>query len=82
MKILRLTHSDRVQAHLHRAEAKMMHVVQETQVNLPVRPHRYNVREADGSLKKYTLFDTMMYIDTLKKIGGKYVNICRHIINH
>ena len=82
MPILRLSAADRMNAGLHRAEAKTMHVVQEAQINMPIKAQRYNIREADGSIKKYTLFDTMMYIDTIKKISGKYVNICRQIINH
>lgn len=79
MPIERLTATDRFQAGLRRAEAKMMHVVSDSQINMPMRAERYNVRLSDGTIKKITLFDSVAFVDLLKKIGGRYQRIDRHI---
>lgn len=81
MFIKRLCLSDRNLARLRKAEAKMMHIVEDAQINLPVKPSRYNLKETDGSIKKITLFDTHMVIDTLRKIAGKYKKIGTQIFN-
>ncbi len=75
MSIQRLNKADRVYAGLRRAEAKMMHVVDESQIDMPVRPVRYNLRQADGSIKKFTLFDSSVIVDTVKKVAGKYIKL-------
>lgn len=75
MFIRRLCLSERNSANLRKAEAAMMHVVDESQINLPVKPSRYNIRQADGSIQKYTLFDSTVVVETLKRIADKYIKL-------
>ena len=75
MFIKRLCLSERNYAGLRKAEAAMMHVVDESQINLPVKPARYNVRQADGSIQKFTLFDNEIIVNTFKRVAGKYIKI-------
>lgn len=81
MFIERLTLAQRNRAGLRKAEARMLHVVEDTQINLPVKPSRYNIKETDGTIKKITLFDTKLIVDIFKKIAGKYKKIETQIIN-
>ena len=81
MRIKRLKVAQRIQARLHIAEAKMMHIVDENHINMPVRTGRYNIRQKDGSIRKVTLFDSVAFVDTIKKIGGKYINMGREVIS-
>lgn len=75
MFIRRLCLAERNSAGLRKAEAATMHIVNESQINLPLKPSRYNIRQADGTIQKYTLFDNNVVVETLKKVAGKYMKL-------
>ena len=73
--IERLSTKARNMVGLNRHDSSLLHVVDD--VNL--KPHdkivRYNVRQADGTIKKYTLMDYFIKEVTLRNSGDGYKKV-------
>ncbi len=78
--VIRLNSTSRMQAGLHRAEAKMMHIAPDTQINIPMPVKRYNYRTPNGEIHKITLFDSDLIEKVIKKVGNQYKPILAKIV--
>lgn len=67
MPIQRLNAAIRNAACLDKADAKLMHVASENQINLPMLPKRYNIKTQDGNMLKYTLTDDFIKTESFQK---------------
>lgn len=72
VKIQRLNLAQRNMARLTRAEAKGMHLADDSNINLPLPMKRYNIRTSDGTIEKYTLGDDFVVVSYLRRIGNRY----------
>lgn len=78
-KLMRLDLHSRNRARINKRDARFLHVVDEEQLFQPTKAARYNVRQADGSIQKYTLFDNKIVIEIVKKVKDKYQKISKDI---
>ncbi len=82
VKIQRLNLAQRNMARLTRAEAKGMHLTDESNINLAIPMERYNIRMNDGSIAKYTLGDDFVSVSCLTKIGNRYERSRTHLLGN
>ena len=81
VQIERLTLAMRNMVGLNKRDARFLHIAPADHINTPVKAGRYNVRQKDGSIQKYTLFDNEIVIDVIKKISNKYEKVSRNVVN-
>lgn len=60
---------------LNRCDARMLHIVDAEQVNMPERLVRYNLRQKDGTIKKITMFENFIREEILKNMGNGYKKV-------
>lgn len=59
--------------------ANTMHVGYYPRVNEKIKPSRYNIRQPDGTIKKYTVGEPLITIKTIKKVANKYKQVALEI---
>lgn len=80
VKIQRLNLAQRNMARLNKSEAKCMHLVDESNINIPLPMKRYNIRKPDGTIEKYTLGDDFLTVSYLRRIGNRYEQSIKHLL--
>ena len=80
--IERLSLALRRKCGLNRLDSRMMHVVEEQAINAPERIVRYNVRQADGSIKKVTMYENYLTEKILRKDGDSYREVTFNLIGY
>lgn len=79
MKIIRPSAKYVEKGLLDNVLANTMHVKYWPRINEKVLPSRYNIRQADGTIKKYTIGDPIITIQTLKKKANKYKQVALEV---
>ena len=79
--IQRISSALRNLTRLNAEDARRMHVVNDSQIDLPEPLKRYNVRTKDGQIQKYTIGNEFVIIEHLRKIKNKYIEEFRDFIS-
>ena len=82
MKIIRPSYKYVESGKLDNVLANTMHVRYLSRINEKVLPTRYNLRQPDGSIKKYTIGDNVITIQTIKKLANKYKQVALEIFGN